>query len=459
MKLELKQQQKLLFAPLMQQSVKMLQVPMLALKQVIEIELEENPLLELLEEGGEESGEEEDQTGKGREEEEIDWNSYLEGMSKAPERTEATSEEEPFNYEYIISKHLSLHEYLFSQLRILPLAQEEMALGEIIIDSIDEDGYLSSSPEDIAQSCGVKTEEVERVLAYIQDLEPIGVGARNLAEAMLIQIKSLGWDKEEPLFVRLISHHLEEVQNRNYSKIARALGIGVEKVEKLVEHLQSLEPKPGRLYSDLNPVYINPDIIIKNVEGVFIVELSEELLPKLQIHPYYKEILLRNVGDEESRLYIKERMKRAVWFLNCLEQRKKTLCKVTEAIFTRQRSFLQFGPSKLVPLRMREVARMCEVNESTVSRAVANKYIQTPWGIFPLKFFFTQGPKDGEEEISSGCIREKIKALILREDRKEPLSDQRLFEMLSSEGLRVTRRTIAKYRRQIGIPPSGFRRK
>lgn len=330
-------------------------------------------------------------------------------------------------------------------------------MGGAIIDAIDDDGYFTDSLESIAQFFGVEIGQVEKVFCYIQDFEPVGVGARDLSEALLIQIKHLGWD-QDPMFVELIKHHLKEVQLKNYDKVAKDLGVEVGKVNELVNRLSDLEPKPGRLYSDVNPVYINPDAIIRKVEGNFVIELNEGGVLKLRVSPYYKNLLLQNTKDE-THTYIKEKMQKARWFLKCVEQRKRTLRRVAEAIFTRQRPFLESGPSNILPLKMHEIARLCEINESTVSRATSSKYAQTPWGIFPLKFFFTSAlSANGGGKVSSRQIKERIKTLVAREDPRAPLSDQEIVNRLNDEGFKVVRRTVAKYREEIGIFPSNLRK-
>lgn len=449
----LEQHQKLLFVPLMQQSVKILQLPLLQLRQQIETELQENPLLE--EEDDKEALKEIEELEKTREDELIDWNSYLEGMEDRDEE-KRDSPDRDLNYENIISSHISLHEYLLQQLHTLSLPGSELSVGEAIIDAINDDGYLISSLESIAQFTGKGQDVAEKVLAYIQDLEPVGVGARDLCESLLIQIKYLGWDKN-PLLVELIKHHLKDAQLKNYNKIASALGIKKDMVDELVRCLGNLEPKPGRLLSSTNPVYIEPDIIIRKVEGDFVVELNDDGVLRLKVSPYYKR-LLRQDTSNETTTYIKERIKSAHWFIKCVDQRNKTLLQVAEAIFIRQRSFLDSGPSSILPLRMREIARLCGINESTVSRAASNKYVQTSWGIFPLKFFFTSSlDKDGKD-VSSRRIKERIKSLIAEESARTPLTDDEIKDSLANEGLVIARRTVAKYREEMDILPSNLRK-
>lgn len=450
-KLEYRQQ--LVFAPQMQQAVKILALPTLQLKQRIQTELEKNPLLEWDEEEiiQEEQKEVEEDPG-------IELNDYLDWMEETMEESRISKEKAPPNYENIVSKHISLYEYLFNQLRLLPLTKKEMAVSETIIDLIDEDGYLNSSLTSIAEFSKVDVKEVEKVLKLVQDLEPVGVGARDLSEALLIQAKYLGLDEEEPTLIELIKRHLKDAQLKNYGRIAKSLGIKENMAKRLVRLLSNLEPKPGRLYSDVNPVYINPDIIVRNVDKGFSVELNEEWIPRLRISSYYKKILSQNV-EEKTINYIKKQMEGAVWFLKCITERESTLLKVSQAIFERQKPFLFSGLSNLLPLRMKEIAAICKIDNSTVSRAVSGKYAQTPWGIFPLKFFFASSiAKDQGKDVSSCHIRERIKSLISNENPKKPLSDQKLSEILNQDNLQVVRRTITKYRQQMGILPSNLRR-
>jgi RNA polymerase sigma-54 factor len=440
--IELAQKQILRLTPALQISLKILQLPLLQLLYRIEEELTENPLLEKDEES------QEDETFISEKvDDEVDWNSQLEGM-----------EEEDLNYEGTIPYKISLREYLLSQLYLLKLNRKEREIGEAIIDGINEDGYLVLQVSSIAKMYKVKTEEVEKILSYIQEFEPVGIGARDLKEALMIQAKYLGWDENGNLF-KLIRDHLEDIQSKNYTKIEKLLGIGVEEVKKLAEKLKILEPKPGRLYYNEDPSYIIPDVIVRSVDENFIVELNDTWIPKLRISPYYRE-LLKGEKDKEVLSYIKEKLEAASWFLKCIEERRRTILCVAEEIFKRQTYFLKSGPSYLQPLKMQDVASTLRINESTVSRAVSNKYAQTPWGIFPLKFFFSTAlPTNGDGMASSHRIKERIKALIKEESPKAPLTDQEIVLRLNAEGFKVARRTVAKYRVAMGILPSNLRRR
>jgi RNA polymerase sigma-54 factor len=450
-RMQLIQKQSLKLAPVMQMSVNILQLPLLQLLHRIEIELTENPLLERDEEPVER--EEEGVIASEGIGEEVDWNSYLEGMEEGSAEREAGPD-----YENILSQHISLKDYLLSQLHLLRLGEKERRIGEIIIDAINEDGYLSSSTQSIAMGCGVGIEVVEKILGYIQEFEPVGIGARDLREALLIQARYLGWDENGDL-IRLIKYHLRDVQLRNYARAAKDLGIGIDEVKGLVERLRILEPKPSRLYREENPPYITPDILVRSVDGNFIVELNDACIPRLRVNPYYKEIL-KNEKDTDVLSYIREKMNAASWFLRCVEERRRTILNVAEEIFRRQADFLHKGPSWLQPLRMQDIADTLNINESTVSRATSNKYVQTPWGIFPLKFFFTTGLTMEEgKRVSSGHIKERIKALIEEESSDAPLTDQQIVSRLNHEGLRVARRTVTKYRVAMGILPSNLRKR
>lgn len=448
-RIESTHKQSLLFTPKMQQSIKILQLPVLQLIHRIETELCENPFLEI-DEGPIEDGDIEEETHPLWEiDDEVDWNTHLEGMGE---------EEDASDYENTLCEKISLRDYLSSQLRLLSLNEREIRIGETIIDAIDDDGYLRSSIQSIADVCGANPEEVERILGYIQEFEPVGIGARDLSEALLIQARYLGWDEGDDIF-KLINHHLSDIQSKDYIKIGRAMGLGIDDVKRLIERLKILEPKPARLYNRKeNPPYISPDIIVRSVDGRFIVELNEVSVPRLKLSPYYKEILKR--GDEGAVSYLKERMDSAAWFLRCIEERRKTLLSIAEEIFRRQANFLKDGPSSLQPLRMQDIADVLGINESTVSRAASNKYVQTPWGIFPLKFFFTGGlSTEWGEIVSSGQIKERIRAIIKGESPDAPLTDEEITSRLNHEGFKVSRRTVTKYRIGMGIPPSKVRRR
>jgi RNA polymerase sigma-54 factor len=303
----------------------------------------------------------------------------------------------------------------------------------------------------------VEPEVVEEILEEIQKFDPPGIGARNLQEALQIQMEHLGL--EDTYLKTMIQYHLGDVQRKRYDRISKALGIELERVYSLLKKLSTLEPKPARLYERGEPHYILPDIIVSKVDEKFIVELNDERwIPTLRISSYYKKLV--SEGDKEIRSYIKERIRSALWFVKCIEQRKEILLRIAEVIFAWQHDFLIRGPEGLKPLTLKDVADIVKLHPATVSRATSRKFAQTPWGTFPLRYFFAGGVNNGNDKaISTQTVKQKIKELIAEENPSKPLSDDKIAKVLSESGISIARRTVSKYREQLGILPSNLRKK
>lgn len=450
--LQLTQKQQLIFTQVLQQAIHILQLSTSQLIDEIETELMENPVLEL------EPAEVEEKPKQKEEDPEIDWEKYLERKDDVPAfGTISDLEEEP-NYENLIIQKPSLREHLLWQLRALPLTKEEFLIGRLLIGEIDDNGYLSLPLESLAESLKADVSELERMLTEIQTLDPPGVGARDLVECLEIQAKELGWDNTP--IITLIRNHLEDIHRGRYDKIAKKMKIPLAKVKELIKDLSTLEPKPGRLYENEATVYITPDVIVEEVDNEFIVSLNEREIPKLRIGSYYKDVLRQDGLEDKVANYIREKIKSAVWFRKCIIQRKNTLMRVSRTIFNLQDRFLRIGPQGLRPLKLKDIAKRVELDTTTVSRAISNKYAQTPWGMLPLKYFFGSGiATEKGEEASSIQVKERIKTLIEKEDPSRPLSDSKITKLLQKDGINVARRTVSKYREEMGIRASYLRRK
>lgn len=387
---------------------------------------------------------------------EINWEDFFES-SRNPLNYQYPSSEWKPSYDYIPTQQPTLREYLLQQLRMLPISNKEYEIGELIIDHINKDGYFCSSLDGLANELKVSFQEVEKILSKIQEFEPIGVGARDLKECLLIQIKDLGLeDTLSPLI-----DYLPLIQDKNYEQIAGQMNISIEQVKELIGMLgKLLEPKPARLYERFYPPQIIPEIIISNTEEEGLkLEVNDEWIPSLGISPYYQRLLKEKNLSKIENEYIQKKMKAALFFLECMEKRKVTLRHVAKVIFETQKEFLQQGVHKLTPMKLEDIAKEVNLHLSTVSRAIANKYVKTPHGVYPLKFFFKSGRQtlDGEV-ISIISIKEKIKALIDQEDKKTPLSDSKISDLLQQQGINIATRTIAKYREELKLH-SSFSRK
>ena len=442
-----------ILAPQQLLSLKVLQLPTLELEQMVKQELEANPLLE--------SDEPEPENPSQAEElqeptdEEVDWDAILEDgfeLMGLPEDKEEQEEDRGPEY----SARMSLSEYLRSQLRLL-LPEEDLEIGEAIIGSIDEDGYLCCPVEEIAKAIGVPPEEVERVLRIVQTLDPPGVGARDVREGLMLQLRDMGF--EDSLAMRIVRDHLDDFIGRRYGKLCRELGVTEEELKEAERIISKLNPKPASGNFGEEALPIVPDIIVERRNGDYEVIVNDFSIPSLRISPLYRSLLRRKDLNEDIRQYIMERLRSARWLLRAIRQRRATMRKVMEAIVEAQRSFFDYGIPYLRPLTLQQVADMVGIHPSTVSRVVSGKYVQTPHGLFPMKFFFSGGLGSLRGEISTKSVIDRIREMIENEDPHNPLSDDQIAQKLKEEGIEVARRTVAKYREKLGIPAARYRRR
>ena len=475
-RLDLRLTQKLIMTPQLQQAIKLLQLSRLELSQVVSQELIENPLLEESaaesEEAESASGEDaaddkktdDDKETADRDDIELSsqWEDYIGDIQRENKEVEYASQggDESPSYEQILTRPPTLWEHLLWQLQLSVTTPREAEIGKVIIGNIDDDGYLKSSLEEIAASTEAAVQEVEIVLNVIQGFDPMGVGARDLRECLLIQIRQLGL--KDTLAESVVSNHLKDIETRRFQNMAKALNVPSEEVFKVVKVIQGLEPKPGRPFSAVEAQVIIPDIYVIKSDGEYVVALNDDGLPKLRISQFYRKLLADKAQiPEATRTYLENRFRSAVWLVRSIEQRNRTICRVAQSIVKFQREFFERGVTYLKPLILRQVADDISMHESTISRVTTNKYMHTPQGIFELKYFFNSSISRGTEfggELSSVTVREMIRQMVSQEDPSSPLKDQEIVLRLKSQHIEIARRTVAKYRTELKIPQASRRR-
>ncbi len=457
MALELKQHlklaQQLIMTPQLQQAIKLLQLSRLELQEYIVSELEQNPLLDV---GAERAREESPELKKEREQLRQRWDAYLEtyGQDNVP----YYEDEERPSIESTTSKPEGLMDHLLWQLRLNDFTEKEQEVGLFIIGNLDHNGYMSLDTLSICQETGALPEVVESALVKVQRFDPPGIAARDLKDCLKIQAKALGL--EDTLVWRIIDSHLNELQTKNYNKIAQELSSTVDEVAGAAQIIVNMEPRPARDYSDDPPQYVVPDVYVVKLEGEYVVLLNEEDLPLLTLNKEYQNMMKSDNMGKMARDYLSDCFKSAQWLMKSIQQRQNTLCKVTESIVKFQREFLDHGITHLKPLVLRDVADDVGMHESTISRVTSNKYVHTTQGTFELKYFFNSGiSKSDGSFVASQSVKTEIENIIKAEDAKHPLSDQAIAHKLKGKGVRIARRTVAKYRELLGILPSNQRKK
>lgn len=497
MAIELKQtvglSQQLVITPQLQQAIKLLQLSRLELMENVQQELMENPVLEELSE--DHTAEDAraapqmdgdvpppDQTYRDQTEEvggadgalkepsNFDWENYENYISSSylPSSGGAAhlSADDLPSYENTLSEKETLQDHLIWQLHVSGLSREDEEFGIEIIGNINDDGYLTAELSEIAQKLNCPLERLETLLLRIQEMDPLGVGARSLTECLLLQLKFYKSDLDRNQLTEMITNHLKLLEKHDYNTLAKTMKLPLRRVVQLAKMVGELEPKPGRPYGGDTVQYITPDVYVHKLAGDYTVVLNEEGMPRLQVSHFYKNLL----GDQKAaplaqqtgaKEYVQEKLRSAVWLIKSIHQRQRTLYKVTKCIVKFQREFLDFGVMHLKPMILKDVADEIGVHESTVSRATSNKYVHTPQGIFELKYFFNSGVSSsqaGEDNIAAESVKNRIKHIIASEDAKSPYSDQDLVDLLQKANIQIARRTVAKYREILGIAPSSRRK-
>ncbi len=459
MALELKQHlklsQQLIMTPQLQQAIKLLQLSRLELQNYITEELQSNPLLEA---DTTQSRDLESQRLQKERDELLKWkwDAYLEtyGQDNVP----YYEDDERPSFESTATKPEGLYDHLFWQLRMNDFSEKEREVGVFIIGNLDHNGYLNMGTDAICEATSLPPEIVLSAIAKVQHFDPPGIAARDLKDCLFIQARILELD--DTLVWKIIESHLEDLQTKNYDKIAHDLDVTVEEVSQAAEIIINMEPRPARDYSDEPPQYVVPDIYVVNMEGEFVVVLNEEDIPLLKLNKQYQNMMASDGMGKVAKNYLSECLKSAQWLLKSIQQRQNTLCKVTESIVKFQRDFLEHGITHLKPLVLRDVADDVGMHESTISRVTSNKYVHTPQGTFELKYFFNSGiSKSDGSFVASQSVKNEIENIIKGEDAKHPLSDQAIAQMLKTKGVKIARRTVAKYRELLGIVPSNRRKK
>ena len=477
MRQQLKLSQQLVMTPQLQQAIKLLQLSRMELVDLVREEMMENPVLEDDIESSRELAADElpnsadaktnvdtgadapaDKEVKADEAavNEIDWENYLDNYTMAPPMPAARYDGEDMpSLEATLTRSESLYDHLYWQLNMSDLNDGQKELGELILGNMDSAGYVKEpTTAEMAAEAEVSVTEIEVVLEKIQTFDPIGVGARSLAECMYIQAVHFGEDDE--LIVKMLKSHLGNLEKKNYQAIARDLKVAVEEIYEAAKVIMEFDPRPGRQYSSDEPRYITPDVYVHKVGDKYFVVPNDDGLPKLKISNFYRAA----IGDSKSaKDYIQDKLRSAQWLIRSIQQRQRTIIKVTESIIKFQREFFDKGIAHLKPLILRDVAEDIGMHESTISRVTTAKYVHTPQGIYELKFFFNSGiSRTNGDDLASQAVKSKIKKIIGDEDPKRPLSDQKIVDALKTTGIDIARRTVAKYREQMGLLSSSKRK-
>lgn len=458
--LNLEQTQKLVMTPELKQAIEILQYNSVELNDYIQEELINNPILEPNQLKGEadntETKEERDQK-----EDIIDMKKLFSEYesSRYKSRVSNYEEKEETSYENYLSTETTLTDHLLFQLQFTLLKGKEKIIGKYVVENIDGNGYLHISNEEICKKFNISNDEAEDIVQIIQTFDPIGVGARSLSECLIIQLKQNNVADE--LIYKIIEEHLDDLGNNKINNIAKKLNIAIEKVQEIGDFIRTLEPKPGRIFSSSRDVrYVTPDVTVEKVNNEYIVIVRDTTAPKLSINHYYRKLLLNNEMESNASSYINKKLNSALKLIRCIQQRRNTIYKVVKAIVDYQMDFFEKGIIYLKPLTLREIADEIGVHESTVSRAINGKYMQCPRGMFELKYFFQSGVSSSlGEGVSSESIKSIIKDLIQNENSKKPLSDQAISNELNKSGVKISRRTVAKYRDELDLPSSSKRRR
>ncbi len=451
--LNLQQQQKLVMTPELKQSIEILQFSALELNEFINNEILENPTLERKDDSEKFPAEEKKSDIDGKIDK-IEWDKvsrYKTGM-----QYEKNSEEtDVFN---LVPMEISLHEYLINQLRYTVIEEEKMPLATYLIQCIDSKGYMIFDFDYVKDHFNVDEDELEDIILTIQTFDPIGIGARDLKECLLIQ--AVYHDEEDKLVYTLINDYLEDIASNRLSKISKELDIDIDRVKEVIGKIKSLNPKPGNGFSSSKDIpYIKPDVILKKIDDEYIILVNESSAPKLHINSVYKKMLSEENIDKKEVEYINSKIKSALKLIKNIEQRRNTIYKVVESILEIQYDFFEKGPIYLKKLNLKTVADMLGLHESTISRATSGKYIQCPSGMYELKYFFKGGVSTkGGDSVSSESIKVIIKDLINKENKKKPVSDQLISKEFDKIGVKISRRTVAKYRSELGIPSTSKRK-
>lgn len=443
--LELNQSQKLILTTQLKQSLAILNMSRLEVEEEIRKESESNPLLEAE-----------------KNEEGIDWEKYIKHMESVNIRQDKNdapySSENAVDFENMIRSTSNLYDYLIDELKYFKLTFEEKRICRYIIDSLDEDGYLRINDKEIYDELRVDASLFRRCLDIVQQLDPPGIGARNISECLILQLERMGISNN--IVENIIMNDLELIGRNKLKDIAKKYKISIEKCKEAIEIIRHLDPKPGRACSNDKCVYVQPDVIVDKIDGKYIVHTNEKDVYNIKINDFYRNMMTDKDSDKEAKEFIKDRLNSAATLIKNIESRKSTILRIAEAIIDEQQEFIQKGEKYIKPMKMKDIADKLEIHESTVSRGVNGKYMLTPFGLYEFKFFFNAALEtdNSSEGASSAGIKRDIKDIIDGENKKKPLSDDAISKMLKEKGVSVARRTVAKYREEMGIASSSRRK-
>ncbi len=451
-----------MLAPQLQQSLQILQAPILELRNLIQEEIAVNPVLE--EERTEPTLEDRQREHDDEFREEFEhlakldeeWRDYMSQNSSYAGRSQEEEERRQFFFDSIATNE-TLQQHLLEQLQTSDLDAEQRKIAELIIGNIDDIGFLQISVEEMSRNTGVPVEELREVLEVIQTFHPVGVGTRDLRECLLVQLRRLG--KGDGMEYHIVANHLEDLGKHRFPEIARKLNTSPEQVQKCADFIATLDPKPGQLFTPDMTNYVLPDVTVEKVSGEWQVSLNGEQIPHLRISNTYKDLMSRDGNPADVRDYIRDKIRSGKFLIKSIHQRQQTISNIAHEIVKRQQDFFENGPTALKPLTMVQVAEVVGVHETTVSRAISGKYMATPWGVFELKYFFTPGYQTaGGDTLSNTSVKNAITELVKAEDTRHPLSDKEIVDILTERGIPIARRTVAKYRAEAGILPSNMRK-
>lgn len=454
-------------SPQMQQSLNVLQAPTLELRHMVYQEMAQNPMLESessemsLEEAGLEQAERDDDFDSEfsrLSQMDDEWREYMSQSRTRGPRTAEDEERRQFLFDSLTAPE-TLAQHLENQLAAEPLTAEERVDVGRLIGYLDERGFVATPLKEIVFEEGVPIDRLKRAKKILQGLEPVGVGAETLRECLLLQLERMG--RADSLEHRLVSTHLDDLARRRLPDLARKLKAPVERISQAAELIGSLNPRPAQDFAAAGQnVYVQPDLTVEKQNGAYVVILNQEAVPRLRISNTYKDLMSRTGTADEVRGYIRERIRSGKFFIQSIEQRQQTIRKIAEEIVARQKDFLDHGPSHLKPMNMAQLAEVVGVHETTVSRAVNGKYMQTPQGVYELRYFFTTGLEtDSGETMSNVSVKAALQELVKNEDTAKPFSDDAIVKKLREQGIKLARRTVAKYRDELGILPSHLRKK
>ena len=455
------QTQKLILGPQMQQSLQILQAPTLELRQIIQQEININPVLEIetpevsLEETQPEDPDDVDLATLSQMDEE--WREYW-AQSRA---TANRRQDEDDRWKYLMDSIVApttLQEHLMLQLRTAELDDpDQIKQVEFLIGNLDDHGFINSKIEDLSLSHGIPIEKLEMAKKTLQGFDPVGIGAEDLRECLLIQMRRLG--KKGSLPYRLVDEHLDDLANKRFPQLAKTLGVSVEQISRAADFVSTLDPRPAQRFAPSQNSYVTPDIIVEKQGGEWTPVMSNDELPRLRLSNAYKDMLAQPGSSGDVREYIRDKLRSGKFLIRSIHQRQQTIQRIAAEILKHQQEFLEKGVSHLRPLNMAQVAKEVGVHETTVSRAIAGKYMATPHGVFELRYFFSHGVKtESGDDLSNTSVKNAIAELVKSEPKKKPLSDERLTKLLDQQGIKVARRTVAKYREALNILPSHLRK-